>query len=360
MNTYAPSYRIMVAGTELHHGVSVDLLSISVTETFNQADSFNFTVRDRHPEAGRLFAGGDTLQWMDSDVFDEGNEVEIHLGYVDNLQLLLRGEITSMAPGFPANGQPTLSIQGYSLYHRLHREHRREPFRPRTYSGIAQEIANAQNLTPQVDETQVEHQLVSPIGKTYAQILKDMADRIGFEVAVKDRTLFFERPRYLNNPSSVETLEWGRSLISFNPRLSTHDAPTEVMVRGPQTSTGRGKEPLVGTARPGDVRVRLGEETGQEISQRRFGENQILVQDHNIASAQEANERAQARLESQAMNFITGRGSCLGNPHLRARSVIELKGLGRKFSGRYYITSTTHSLGGSGYKTDFEVKRNAR
>ena len=66
------------------------------------------------------------------------------------------------------------------------------------------------------------------------------------------------------------------------------------------------------------------------------------------------------QLERQAMSYITGRGSCNGNPDLMARMVIELKGLGRRFSGKYYITSATHTISTSGYRTDFEVKRNAR
>ena len=360
MSTYAPSYRIVVKGTELRHGVTVDVLSVSVTETINQADSFSFTVRDRYPEPGRLFAGGDTLKWMDSDLFDEGNEVEVHLGYVDNLQLLLRGEITAVSPSFPASGQPTLAVQGYSLYHRLQRQRRREPFESGTDSAIASEVASALGLTPEVDRTQVQHELVSPNGETYAAILSQRAQRIGYEVTVKDRTLYFQRPGYVRDPSPRLTLEWGKSLISFTPRLSTHNAVTEVTARGPQTSQGRGKDPLVGTATTGDVRGRLGDETGQEIAQRVFGDNQLLISDHNIGSAQEATEMARAELERRAMGFIGGRGSCIGNPDLRARMVLELKGLGRRFSGAYYVTSTTHALGGNGYQTDFEVQRNAR
>ncbi|HSC70802.1 MAG TPA: hypothetical protein VLH58_05580, partial [Candidatus Methylomirabilis sp.] len=326
----------------------------------NQADAFTFTVRDRYPEPGRLFAGGDTLKWMDSDLFDEGGEVEIHVGYVDNLQLLIRGEITAVSPAFPASAQPTLAVQGYGLYHRLQRQRRREPFESGTDSDIAREIASALGLTAQVDPTQVQHELVSPNGETYAAILAQRARRIGYEVAVKDRTLYFEQPGYIKNPSPQLTLEWGKSLISFTPRLSTHNAVTEVTARGPQTSQGRGKDPVVGTAGTGDVRVRLGSETGQEIAQRVFGDNQLLISDHNIGSAQEATEMARAEIERRAMGFIGGRGSCIGNPNLRARMVMELKGLGRRFSGTYYVTSTTHTVGGSGYQTDFDIQRNGR
>ncbi len=357
---YAPAFLLKVKGTELRHGVTIDVLSVSVTDNADRADSFSFTVRDRHPEPERLFAGGDKLRWMDSDTFDEGNMVEIHMGYVDNMQLMITGEITAMSPSFPSSGQPVLSIQGYSLFHRLQRTRIRKPFKASRESDIVKEIATAMNLQAEVDNTEAEHPTVSPLGETYASFLMQRARRIGFEVVVKNHTLFFQRPRYLDNPGAALTLEWGRNLISFSPRLSTYNAVTTVTARGPQTSQGRGKEPLVGTARAGDVRTRMGSETGQELCHRQFGEHHVLIEDHNIASAGEAREMSLGHLEQEAMNYITGRGSCAGNPNLRARMVIELKGLGKRFSGKYYVTSATHTINSSGYRTNFEVKRNAR
>ena len=50
-------------------------------------------------------------------------------------------------------------------------------------------------------------------------------------------------------------------------------------------------------------------------------------------------------------------GSTVGLPNLRAGSVVEIDGLGSRFSGRYFITATTHSIGDSGYTTQFECRR---
>jgi len=38
---------------------------------------------------------------------------------------------------------------------------------------------------------------------------------------------------------------------------------------------------------------------------------------------------------------------------------VELKGLGTRFSGLYYITSSTHEVSAKGYRTRFNVERNA-
>jgi phage protein D len=47
----------------------------------------------------------------------------------------------------------------------------------------------------------------------------------------------------------------------------------------------------------------------------------------------------------------------VGLPDLRAGSVVYIDGLGERFSGRYFVTSTTHAISDSGYTTQFECRR---
>jgi phage protein D len=62
-----------------------------------------------------------------------------------------------------------------------------------------------------------------------------------------------------------------------------------------------------------------------------------------------------------ALTFISGEGVCsVGHPDLRAGTVIKIAGAGRRFSGPYYLTSTTHTITAKqGYRTTFTVRRNA-
>ena len=145
-NTYAPSFVVKVAGTELRHGITVDVLSVSVTDTANQADSFSITMRDRHPEPAR-FPAGARLEWIDSGLLDEGQEVEIRLGYVDHLDFKFRGDITAVSANFPESGVPTLSVRGFSRYHCLQRLRcKKTAFVSKTVSEIARDIARLANL----------------------------------------------------------------------------------------------------------------------------------------------------------------------------------------------------------------------
>ncbi|MBT0666000.1 hypothetical protein KI809_16940 [Geobacter pelophilus] len=356
---YVPAFVIRIDGTELRHGFNFDVLSLSVTDSCNQGDSFTFTVRERHPERGRFPAGG-TLQWLDSGTFEEGKEVEIELGYLGNCTMKFIGQVTAINPTFPESGVPTLTVRGQGLYCKLLVQCDSRPFREQTDSGIAREIATLVGLDARVDDTRAEHRQVSSGTGTYAAILQERANRIGYEVVVKERTLCFEKPRYLVERGPKLTLEWGKSLRSFSPALSTYRKLTHVRVRASQTTLGRGKEPLAHEAGPGDERAKLGRESASEIAMRLCGENRLLAEDHLAASQEEAMEVALAKLEASSIELISGRGACTGNPQLRARTVIELKGLGQRFSGNYYVTQATHTIDGSGYRCDFEVKRNGR
>jgi phage protein D len=52
---------------------------------------------------------------------------------------------------------------------------------------------------------------------------------------------------------------------------------------------------------------------------------------------------------------LTGKGSAIGDPRIRAGAMIRIEGIGPDFSGDYRVANATHSLNASGYKTSFEV-----
>jgi phage protein D len=55
--------------------------------------------------------------------------------------------------------------------------------------------------------------------------------------------------------------------------------------------------------------------------------------------------------------MVKASGSTVGLPDLRAGSVVMIDGAGKRFSGRYFVTATTHAIGDGGYTTQFECRR---
>jgi phage protein D len=62
-------------------------------------------------------------------------------------------------------------------------------------------------------------------------------------------------------------------------------------------------------------------------------------------------------LRTKLNNRLTGSGTCIGNPEIRAGAMIRLDGLGPDFSGDYRVSSATHNMQASGYTTSFEVRK---
>ena len=102
-----------------------------------------------------------------------------------------------------------------------------------------------------------------------------------------------------------------------------------------------------------------GSETGGNMVKRIAGETSLSICTKRVATREEAEALARHYFNKMAMELITGEGSCIGNLKVKAGQVVELKELGKRFSGLYYVTSSKHNISEKGYTTYFNVKRSA-
>jgi phage protein D len=102
-----------------------------------------------------------------------------------------------------------------------------------------------------------------------------------------------------------------------------------------------------------------GKKTGAEISASAFVSATRTITAEALVDADEATQIAKAWYNRQQSNFVEAQGECVGSPLIRAGETIEIAGVGKTFSGIYYVISAKHTLGPSGYQTRFEVTRNS-
>jgi phage protein D len=76
-----------------------------------------------------------------------------------------------------------------------------------------------------------------------------------------------------------------------------------------------------------------------------------------VHTKEEAKKIAVGILKDRQKEMVKASASCVGLPSLCAGSKVEIEGLGARFSGTYYVTATTHTLGDSGYTTRFDARR---
>ena len=65
----------------------------------------------------------------------------------------------------------------------------------------------------------------------------------------------------------------------------------------------------------------------------------------------------EALLQERQKSMVQASATTIGLPDLRAGQLVEILGLGSRFSGIYFITDTTHTIGDGGYTTQFNCRR---
>src|SRR5262249_2565147 len=144
----------------------------------------------------------------------------------------------------------------------------------------------------------------------------------------------------------------------FFPRLTVLTQVGQVAVQGWDPKT---KAEIIGQARTGDETAMMGGTTiGPAAAEQAFGQARTARVNRPGFSRAEADHMALGQFKEMALGYITGEGMCIGRTDLRAGTVVQIDGLGQRFSGLYYVTATTHTyLPNHGYRTAFTVRRNA-
>lgn len=343
-----PKFKVLINGSELPAEVSVDIISVTVSQYTQGADMFTLEVNNWNSDRQEY-------KWIDTDQFAVGREVEIKMGYMDNVKSLMKGEITALEPEFQSDRAPTLKVQGYDRLHRLRRGRISRSFIEKKDSQIAEQIARELQLQSQTEDTRIIHPYLLQNNQTNIDFLQERARRIRYEVDVENRTLIF-RP-VANNRGKVVTLAFKDKLKTFCPRLTTLGQVSEVVVQGWNPKT---KEAIVGRAKAGDETGKMGgANTGPALTDGAFGATKTVVVDKYLFNQSEAEQIAKAKYNEIALDFITGEGIAIGNPDLKAGEVTEITRLGQRFSGSYYITAASHVINQKGYLTHICVQRNA-
>jgi phage protein D len=349
LDKLVPKVKILIGNCPLATKAKTSVLAVEVSEDIDALGMFTLELNNWDLENQKVL-------WSDDAQFELGNKVEIEFGYGNQTDAVMVGEITGLEPEFSAGESPRLIVRGHDFSHRLMRGTKTRTFTAMRDSDIVAQVASTAKLSVRASPTPEPVEYVLQRNQTDLAFIRDRASRIGYEIFVEGTTLVF-RP-LTPRGEAVLTLK-GTDLLEFSPRLSTLGQVDEVEVRG---WDARQKEhTVVGKASKSDV-MAMGATSGISATAQEFGTTRTTyaVIDQAVATPQEAKTIAEGQINRMALGYITGEGACEGNTALRVGRPITIEGLGKRFSGNYYVTATNHRYAvGEGYRTEFNVRRNA-
>jgi phage protein D len=261
-------------------------------------------------------------------------------------------------------GFEVLTLEAHALSVLLHREERTRRFEHQRASDIAQAIAEEHGFRGAlavIEPTARIHELLNQAAETDAAFLRRLANREGYVFYVDDTGFHFHTENLRPAPTLV--LGWR---TASDVAVTSISVENDVMRRVGKMSV-RGRDPLTRTTLEGGAnsdtaeRTTLGEgvavvdpETGA-LSMEMRNASEAVRTNTTGDPQQEANSRFK-RAERPTLKLSV---DTLGEPTLRAKTLVELRGLPTLLSGKYYVREVRHSVNAEGYVCSLKLVRDA-
>jgi phage protein D len=337
------NFKLLFNGNELSDDLLLAVEGVTIEEEINLPEMFTikFNIVDH-------LRG--TWRGTDLKTFNVGDIVKVFMGIESTVEMMT-GEITSLDLTFEDHS--FMEIRGYDRLHRLRFGTMRRSFKDMKDSDIASSIASELSLTPNVEDTGTVYPHVFQNNQTNYEFLLERSKRIGYEMFVDDRTFIYRKSQEDKKPDFI--LEYGVDLQSFFVQIKALTEGSEVEVRGWDI---KNKDKITSTVSGGSEKTTMaGKESGYKLSEKAFGTSPVSVIDDLIVDETDAENIATALYNLILKEFLTGEGKCDGKPEIRAGKTIEIKGLGERLNGIYYVVSTVHAIKEGVYTTSFKVWR---
>ena len=339
---------------------------------------------DEQAEAGEpLDLDGRILAFTFEDTEGKADQVSIQL---DNFDLslfdredLAGGAVLEVSWGYPGHMAPprrvvvrrlkgftTLTLEGRATSVLMDREAKTRAWESMSRSEIARAIAEEhgyQGSQIDVEDTGEALDVVNQVAETDARFLRRLAGREELEFYVDDGGFHFHQRRHSDAPTHVFTWyadpERG-DVLSIHVDSELGRRTGRVTVRGRDPLTRSTLEAIANNDSAerqtlAEVVEVVDPETGTTTLQTRNAT--ASVRPTSATTATRAEAEAQARFRRAERGTVKLSMQVVGDPSLRAKTVVEVRGISGLLSGKYYLTDVKHLISSSGYVCELKLTR---
>ncbi|MEH1828096.1 MAG: VgrG-related protein [Nostoc sp.] len=355
---YLSEPKIQIDGKPASPELMKDLLQITIEESLHLPAMFTLVIHNSYiPTSDRP----ENKAWRHEPLFKIGKKVK--LGFTSSTTLdnnfqdevekiLIEGEITGMEVHFNEKSEADIIVRGYDISHRLHRGRYNRSFLNETDSDIVKQIVQEVGIRPgNIDSTGEVNKYIFQENQTNMEFLRERAARNGFELFITEDKLNFCKPKVQESLA----LEWLDDISKFSTRVTSAEQVSSVEVRAWDYT----KKKLISQIANKEKQVtETGNQLGSTTNNAFFNlkSPKMIVVDKPVASQNQAKAMAQALCDELGGEFVYADAKAAGNPEIRPGRVVKLKGMGDRYSGKYYVTETRHFYSQRVYETDFSVR----
>lgn len=299
------------------------------------------------------------LSNFDDPIWRKGNVVEVSWGYADAMAPTRRCQIRKVT------GFQELAVEAHGMEVALNTQVRSRTFenmsRADVVRKIAQEWGYRSDDVLHIESTEVVHATIVQARLTDAQFMRRLAHKEGFEWFIDFDGFHFHQRNLTQR--ALRVLEWKgpdapyREIININVEndITAKAGKVRVKSRDPvkrrTIDISASVEADLKRAVLGDVVEAPGPDAKTPGFQNVAHEEVHPSTEHTEAGAK---RHAEGKLRRSQHLAVKASIDMLGDPNLLAKSVVELRGIGKRLSGRYYVKQVTHKIR-DGYTCEVKV-----
>jgi len=288
--------------------------------------------------------------FFDRRTLDFGKDFEVKL----ESDSLFRGKIMGLEAGFPEGNSPEISVFAEDRFQDLRMNRRTRTFTDVTDADVIKHIATDHGLSPSVDLSGPTYKVLAQVNQSDLAFIRERARSIDAEVWMDGNTLNAKSHTGRNGADLQMT--YGNELRDFTVLADLAMQRTSVAVNGWDISS---KSALTYEATESAISSELnGDTSGVSILQSALGARKEALAHTVPLNQEEARHEAEAFFKMSARRFVVGRGVAETKAKLRVGTKLDLQGLGKLFSGKYYVVEVKHIFDmKKGLQTEFKSER---
>ncbi len=329
--------------------------------------SFSFEEGPKKADQVSLQLDNYDLALFDRDDIVGGATLEVSWGYPGNMAPPRRVVVKKLKASLNGDRQ-TLTLEGQATSVLMNQQVKTRAWSDKARSDVVREIAaehGFEGAFADIGDTTEALDSINQTAETDARFLRRLAAREGFEFFVDDQGLHWRARKQADAPARVFT--WfsdpgAGDILSLDVESDLVRRAGRVEVRGRDPMA---KVTIAASANSGTVeRSTLGDVV--EVVDPENGTTSLLQRNATVsvhasaaATPEAAKSESDARFQQAERETIKLAMQVVGDPTLRAKQVIELRGASSLLSGKYYVTEAKHTISASGYVVDLKLSRDA-
>lgn len=333
-----PTFTIKIENEELSR--EFQILSIVVNKCVNKISTARIMILDGDASVENFEASNETF-------FIPGNKIEIFAGYHSDEKSIYKGIIIKQGMKIRKSGPSLFSIECKHEAVKLTVGRKSKYFYESLDSDVFEEIIGTYSITTDIDATNVTHKELVQYRSTDWDFIINRSEVNGVFVFTNDEKIAIKKPEL--SSASVLTLLYGATILEFDGEIDsrnlyakvkgkTWDPATQALIEGEAADPGVTE---TGNLSSGDLADVVGLE-------------EFELNHSGVVAEDELQSWTDSVFLKSKLSKVRGRVKFQGYPDVKPGDIIELKGVGDRFSGKVFVSGVRHEIGSGNWTTDVQ------